>query len=134
MYELLDRKALPGGSGSFCNIRYKKASLCTVHTWGFGSCAVMTLQSWRMPYEKPDVQEFLKFLETVDNPNWKPMEAYFLITTSQFSGQYPNTFLRDLVKDPTIKLIDRFSNKAHGSNDLNLFRWSKARDFERLST
>lgn len=105
--------------------------VCYVQTWGFDSCAVMNLYSFNGLYgwkDKFNADEFFNFLRTVDDPNWKPREAYFLVSTQQLKD---NDTVRKLVAHPKVKAKDKFLNKAHGPNCVTLFRWSDEQDFKR---
>jgi hypothetical protein len=137
MFCLTEGVPIPRGSGYVKNISYKfdggSHRMCAVDTWGMNSCAVMTLRGFNhLPQvlnESFNINEFLAFLATVDAPTWRPKEAYFLITDAQCKDiQWVNK----LIKHKTVRRRDRFHNKAHGPNSVNLFRWSAEQDFKRV--
>lgn len=135
MFKLKNEQAMAGQSGIQAKIFYNDTFLCNVHTWGFASCGVLNLQNFSYSLyalEIKDFPEFAKgffeFLETVNDPSWKPKEAYFCLS----DGQLTNDWINALCKHPEVKRRDRFYNKSHGPNHMNLFRWSKAKDFKRV--
>jgi hypothetical protein len=110
---------------------HESRRLCFVQTWGFDSCAVMNLYSFSDLYELKDkfnVDEFLTFLRTIDEPTWQPREAYFLVSAHQLKNSH---LIKALVKHPKVRPRDKFYNKAHGPNCVTLFRWSDDEDFKR---
>jgi hypothetical protein len=131
MFELKNVKAMEGHSGYTGVIYYKGQKVCGVHTWGFSSCGVLNLQGFGYPEIKEIdtfAKEFFLFLRTVHDPHWKPCEAYFCLS----DGQLTHPWIKALCKHPEVKRRDRFYNKSHGPNHMNLFRWSKAKDFKRV--
>lgn len=135
MFKLSDEKAMAGQSGIQAKIYYKETFLCNVHTWGFASCGVLNLQNFAYSLYALEIKdfpkfanEFFEFLSTVNKPSWQPKEAYFCLS----DGQLTNDWINALCKHPEVKRRDRFYNKSHGPHNMNLFRWSKAKDFKRV--
>lgn len=134
MFELKNEKANVGTSGILADIMYKGRCVCVVNTWGFASCGVLNLYSFGYPEvddPKKFAEEFFAFLETVNKPSWQPKEAYFCLADTQIAT---SAWIRALCKHSEVKRRDRFYNKSHGPNHMNLFRWSKAKDFKRVTT
>lgn len=134
MFELKNRKANTGASGYTMDISYNGRRLCRVNTWGFASCGVLCLDSFgyldvKKEEEKEFADKFFEFLSDVDKDTWKPREAYMCLSDGQMNNQ---NWISALVKHPQVKRRDRFYNKSHGPNHMNLFRWSKAKDFKRV--
>ena len=132
MFELKCIMPMEDQSGVRATIMYNGQRVCNVHTWGFACCGVLNLYSFGYPGIKDKqafAKEFFKFLETVNDPTWKPCEAYLCLSDSQLTQEW----LRVLCKHPEVKRRDRFYNKSHGPNHINLFRWSKAKDFKRMT-
>jgi len=113
----------PGKKGVVKN--KKDHILCQIETWAFHSCACFLLQSFEPIMAHEDVHQFYEFLTGDLGLTWQPNEIYFLLSDSQLN-RYSALYKR---KD--VKLRDRFTNKAHGPNDVYLFRYSKAGDFKR---
>lgn len=100
---------------------YKR--ICNIHTWGFQSCAVHNLQSFG--YVPTSFEDFWDYVDTLDGSlTWHPGEVYFLLSDTQLLNW------RKFTEFPNVKKIDRFLNKAHGPNHVNLFRYSKAGDWK----
>lgn len=138
MFLLKNSASIPGSSGYSKLIVVPREGqndwrMCHVHTWGFSSCAVMHLQGFQILPEdlqkKFDIEQFLDFLKLIDDTSWKPQEAMFLLSDQQLNHA---SWYKTLCKHPNVKRIDRFENKAHGPNHVNLFRWSAKNDFKRV--
>ena len=132
MFELKNIKNMEDQSGVRAAIYYNGQRVCSVHTWGFASCGVLNLYSFGYPDIKDKekfAKEFFSFLETVYGATWKPCEAYFCLSDVQTGFDW----IKALCKHPEVKRRDRFYNKSHGPNHMNLFRWSKAKDFKRVT-
>jgi hypothetical protein len=134
MFELKNMKPNTDASGYRGAIMYNGRRVCCIDTWGFASCGVLNLFNFGYPdikkgEEKAFADKFFKFLETVNDPHWKPNEAYMFWTDGQLKADWINA----LAKHPEIKRRDKFFNKSHGPNNLHLFRWSKAKDFKRVT-
>lgn len=100
---------------------------CSVHTWGFASCACYTLQGFHgyTSLSEKEADEFFKFLCEEKPPSgWLPTEMYFLLTPPQVATQIA------LVTHPNVRKVDSFTNKAHGGRLLSLYRYSKQMDFK----
>lgn len=100
---------------------------CSVHTWGFSSCACYTLQRFHnyRSLSEEEVDKFFKFLCEEEPPSgWLPTEMYFLLSSSQV------VFHTSLVSHPNVRKVDSFTNKAHGGRLLSLYRYSKQMDFK----
>lgn len=105
--------------------------ICNVTSWGMGSCAVATLQSWGwgLRIQPDEVDQLLNWLcENIDS-DWQPNEFYFLLSSTQIKRSFA-----PLVKHPNVRLRDKFENKSHGPNKVFLYRYSKAEDFKRVIT
>jgi hypothetical protein len=113
----------PGKKGVVLN--QKGYTICQIETWAFHSCACFLLQSFESTLLSEDVDKFFEYLTGDLGLTWQPNEIYFLLSTTQLA-RYSQLYKR---KD--VKLRDRFTNKAHGPNDVFLFRYSKAGDFKR---
>lgn len=105
--------------------------ICNIHSWGFNSCAVHNLAGFNsyLPKELLDVfdaEEFFKFAGSCFAPDWQAQEVYFLVSDHQLKDY---AIVKKLVKHPKVKRRDRFANKAHGPNDVHLFRYSASQDF-----
>lgn len=105
-------------------------TICEIETWAFHSCACFLLQKWNtseiINWTKKQGTEFWEFLTAHDySLTWYPDEIYFLISDSQ------KPCLRPVWRRKEVRLRDRFTNKAHGPNDVYLFRYSKAGDWKR---
>ena len=101
--------------------------VCKIETWGFSSCACFILKSFSS-YKIGTIcpTEFWNFITSTDHAlSWYPNEVYFLLAQDQLPAW------KKFYKHKGVKLRDRFTNKAHGPNDLFLFRYSKAGDFKR---
>lgn len=139
MFQLTKVAAIPGGSGDILKIEVVPGDggvnwpICFVETWGFNSCAVLNLRSFRALNselsKKFSADDFFAFLREVHKPSWAPREAYFLVSDTQLKS---NEWLKKIVRHPNVKRKDRFENKAHGPNHVHLFRWSDKHDFERV--
>lgn len=117
----------PGKKGK---VMWNKRSICKIETWAFRSCACFLLQDWDSVevsnWSKDISNSFWEFItKKHENLTWHPEEVYFLISDSQ------KKFLKPLWKRKEVRLRDRFTNKAHGPNDVYLFRYSKAGDWQR---
>lgn len=138
MFSILEETAMPKANGKVFHIKWKCKDdtlwrICTIHTWGFSSCAVFNLMNFTNSLGDAknaafSADEFYTFLGSL-MPDWKPKEAYFLLSTQQLEC----TLLQKLVKHKEVKLRDRFTNKSHGPNEMFLYRWSAGKDFRRLS-
>jgi len=107
----------------------KPTRVCHVQTWGMGSCAVATLQQWGYwcRVELNEVDQFFDWLCDNIDTDWQPAEFYFMFSSSQTKNEF-----KHIVRHPNIKLRDKFENKSHGPNKVQLYRYSKACDFKRI--
>lgn len=110
--------------GRVGQIFWNQSRVCDVQTWGFHSCAVLLLQHWNGAILSADLNAFFDFVAQQDE-DWQPEEAYFLLSSTQVG----RIWAKQLIEHPCVKQVDKFSNKAHGPNDVFLFRWSAAKDF-----
>ena len=103
--------------------------VCRIETWAFRSCACFLLQEF-----DPDIQTWTKeqcdyfwnWISQHDKDlSYYPDEIYFLLSDTQLK-RFPRFYKRK-----EIRLRDRFTNKSHGPNDVYLFRYSKAGDWQR---
>lgn len=119
---------VPGhSSGVSGSISFNERSFCTVHTWGFSSCACYTLQRFSSydVLSEQQADDFFTLLCTEKSPtDWLPTEMYFLLTPQQVNLHTM------LVSHPNVRKVDSFTNKAHGGRLVSLFRYSKQMDFK----
>jgi hypothetical protein len=102
-------------------------------SWGFQSCAVCNLYGWNGYWlEKVDFDALFAFLNTQmkNLSSYEPKEYYFLISGSQLETY---TGIQRLVAHPKVKQVDKFDNKSHSSEGVNLYRYSEQGDFKCLS-
>lgn len=122
-------KAVPGHSCGVSGQVFLENGdcFCSVHTWGFSSCACYTLQTFHgyKSLSEEEADKFFKFLCVEEPPSvWLPKEMYFLLTPSQVFTHI------SLVSHPNVRKVDSFINKAHGGRLLSLFRYSEQMDFK----
>jgi hypothetical protein len=79
-----------------------------------------------VPWTTELVDALIEWFKTVKGAEggWAWREALFCITA------YQRDCLQGLVKHPNVKLIDRFTNKAHGDTPMYLYRLSVDKDFK----
>lgn len=111
-------------------VLFNEQRVCEIETWAFHSCACFLLQYWNVSvvknWNRKTATEFWNFLTKKHGKlNWHPDEVLFLISDSQMGG------LKPIWKRKDVRLRDRFTNKSHGPNDVYLFRYSKAGDWQR---
>jgi hypothetical protein len=110
--------------------------LCQIEEWLFASCAVHGFSELNIynprSYDDPlwstklvnALVVWLGETKTGAQGSWPWREALFCITPNQ------KYHLTALVKHPNVKLIDTFTNKAHGGNLMHLYRLSVDKDFK----
>lgn len=103
--------------------------ICEIRAWGFHSCACHALENWdtwNVDTPEFDADKFWEFLSNkLPSVGWIPGEVLFLISTKQLNS------LQKIWKRQDVRLRDRFENKAHGPNDVFLFRYSHLKDWKR---
>ena len=107
-----------------------KQPVCTVQSWLMGSCAAMSIQRVQNVGGLEEVDTLFAYLCAQQWDNcWNPDEIFFLLTLKQASSGIGKL----LAKHPNVRKVDSFTNKAHGSNLMCLYRYSKANDFPKES-
>jgi hypothetical protein len=118
------------GSASHYNILWKGMHFCSFTEWVLGSCGAASLQgfgSYPITPITPEVaSELFNLVCDLDiHKAWHSHEIIFLLSTMQkTAGEFTG-----LVNHPNVRVVDHFTNKAHGPNDLFLYRYSKTGDF-----
>lgn len=121
------------------DLKYDGKKICEYVSWAFTSCAIDAFQ--RLSYvayadvnpfnDKKIFEKLIEFLRTKcpDNKHttWKPQEFYFCVDSGQLH------YLKALTSHPKVRRVDKFTNKAHGPNDMHLFRLSIQEDFKRFT-
>jgi hypothetical protein len=114
--------------------------ICDYIHWGFACCGLDIMQnfkSYHYQHGVPDfanktncdilnenVEELVKFIWDNSLDTWKAREVYMLLSSTQINQ------LHQFLQDPHIKLLDKFTNKAHGPCDMHLYRLSTGSDFK----
>jgi hypothetical protein len=106
--------------------------LCDIEEWMFRSCAVHGFNNFdwaSTSWTTVKIDALLVWFQEVKGAQggWPWREVLFCITPSQKNQ------LQALIKHPNVKLIDRFTNKAHGDNLMHLYRLSVEKDFKRVN-
>ena len=118
---------IPGHScGIYGEVFLGEDRICSVHTWGFASCACYTLQGFNnfKILSEEQVVKFFELLNTKEpSSEWIPTEIYFLL------APYQRNIHTALTQHPSVRKVDSFTNKAHGESTMSLFRYSKQMDF-----
>jgi hypothetical protein len=130
-----DVRSKTQGSGCFSVLKCNGQSLCNMEEWLFRSCAVHGLSNFSVYYH-PDVPwstelvdaliEWFKTMKGAEG-GWAWREALFCVT------EYQRGPLLALIEHSNVKLIDRFTNKAHGDTPMFLYRLSVEKDFKRVN-
>jgi hypothetical protein len=133
-FEFKDVKSKTNQSGCFSVLTCNGEELCNMEEWMFRSCAVHGMSSFSSYYYNTGwttelVDALIEWFKTVKGAEggWAWREALFCVTDKQ---QY---YLTGLIKHPNVKLIDRFTNKAHGNTPMFLYRLSVEKDFKRVN-
>jgi hypothetical protein len=128
-FEFQDVKGKQSSSGCIGSLYCNGQQMCRIEEWMFRSCAVHGFNdftTWGVEWTRPMVTAMLKWFQEVKGAQggWPWREVLFCITPSQKES------LSGLVKHPNVKLIDTFTNKAHGDNLMHLYRLSVDKDFK----
>lgn len=125
-FSFVKRHLVPGESGGEYTLMVGGTGICYYTHWGFSSCGVDLLHSFKSfgysPLEN-NHEELFEWLKENSPQSWKPQEFYMCLSTAQIGC------LKKTLKHPCVKLVDRFENKAHGPNYLHLYRVSLGKDF-----
>lgn len=120
--------------GGWTQIKFEGYQAFTLEEWSLNSCAMANFHKfdgWQSPKALNDpltVDALLKYLrenKDVWYHNWRPREYLFLFSANQIK------LFKGFIKNPKVKLIDRWANKSHGPNDIYLFRLSEDQDFKK---
>jgi hypothetical protein len=130
-FEFKDVKSKTHQSGCFSVLTCNGEELCNMEEWMFRSCAVHGLSGFDYHYHELAwsvelVDALIEWFKTVKGAEggWAWREVLFCITKYQRNG------LKGLIEHPNVKLIDRFTNKAHGNTPMYLYRLSVDKDFK----
>lgn len=98
--------------------------------WGFRCCGANLFYGFSYATSLLDSKEkidaLIKFLKVYDSPHsssYRAKETYFCITDTQ------KEHLTALIEHPNVRHLDRYLNKAHGPEHMNLYRLSCSGDF-----
>ena len=116
-----------------CDLYYENVRVCALEDWAFACCGATSLHGLGGSYYKSfdwshkQVDEFVQFAkDTPSSTGHKVREFYFLLTDTQVKE------FSALVAHPNVRLVDRYFNKAHGPENLNLYRLSVLKDFSKI--
>jgi hypothetical protein len=134
-FEFVEGKKKSNYSGCFSKLMCNGEPLCNMEEWLFQSCAVHGMSGMTdhyhpsVPWTTKLVDALLEWFKEVKGAQggWPWREVLFCITAHQRDQ------LQGLVKHPNVKLIDRFTNKAHGGAIMYLYRLSVEKDFKRVN-
>jgi hypothetical protein len=130
-FEFRNVQSKTTASGCFGKLFCNNEPLCDIEEWLFRSCAVFGMSGFSTNYHNilwtPELVEAL-ILWFADNKGaqggypWR--EILFCLTCYQADE------MSALVKSPHVKLIDKFTNKAHSGTPMRLYRLSVDKDFK----
>jgi hypothetical protein len=134
-FEFSDVKGKTNQSGCFSVLLCNGERLCRMEEWLFHSCAVHGMAGMTdyyhpsVPWTTELVDALIHWFKEVNGAQggWAWREALFCITKHQ------REYLKGLIEHPNVKLIDRFTNKAHGDTPMYLYRLSVDKDFKHVN-
>lgn len=128
-FNIVEKGTHPRGITKFHELLGDGNRICWATSWDMASCGVQSLYGfwthhpvWNDPKA---LREFITWLGKQEGSGYAFQELYFSITDYQ-----ETTPLSMLLQQPEVRKLDKFYNKGHGPNHMNLYRLSMQKDFK----